>query len=114
MSTKGKPPDMRQQLMLNQHRLDTAEAISDKFEEYCEAVEGFNNDAKESPGCVAIVTEKGVPYNFGKGGTRGKGKCIGDLDISVRGVSSEWLEGSAIGVCELATRKHSVGSSQSV
>ena len=105
---------MRQQLMLNQQRFDTAEAISDKFEEYCEAVEEFNNNAKESPGCVATMTEKGVPYNFGKGGTRGKGKCIGDLDISVRGVSSEWLEGSAIGVGELATRTQSLVSSQSM
>ena len=33
--------------MLNQQRLDTAEVISDEIEEYCEAIEGFNNDAKE-------------------------------------------------------------------
>ena len=105
---------MRRHLMLNQQRFDTAEAISDKFEEYCEAVEEFNHNAKESPGCVATMTEKGVPYNFGKGGTRGKGKCRRNLDISVRGVSSEWLEGSAIGVGEWAARKNSVGSSQSM
>ena len=61
-----------------------------------------------------MMQRKGVPHNFGKGGTRGKGKCRRNLDISVRGVSSEWSKASAIGVGELATMKHSVGSSQSM
>ena len=65
---------MRQHVLLNQHRLDTAEAISDEIEEYCEAVEKFNKDAKESPMSAAPAMEKRVPYNFGKGGRKSEGK----------------------------------------
>ena len=35
--------------MLNQQRLDTAEAISDETDEYCEAMTEFNEEAKEPP-----------------------------------------------------------------
>ena len=39
------PLDMRHHLMQNQLKLDTAEAISDEIEEYCEAMKEFNKDA---------------------------------------------------------------------
>ena len=38
--------DKRKHLMLNQQSLDTAEAMSDEIEEYCEAVEEFNKDTR--------------------------------------------------------------------
>ena len=43
-----------------------------------------------------------------------KGKCIRDLDISLSEVSSVNLQATSIGVGDLATRKHSVGSSTSM
>ena len=63
------PPNMRQHF----DRLHTAEATSDEIEEYCEAMEEFNKDAKEPLGFASPVVGKGVPYNFGEGGTKGKG-----------------------------------------
>ena len=41
------PVDVRQHLMLNQQRLDAADAISDEIGESCEVVGGFREDAKE-------------------------------------------------------------------
>ena len=77
--------DMRQHLMLNQQRLDTADAISDEVVEYCERMEEFNKDAEDTPGSVAPVRETGVPYQFGKGGTKGKGKMHHGLGYQPHG-----------------------------
>ena len=43
---------MRQDLLLNQQRSDTAEAVSDETKEHCEAADGFHKDAKEPLGFV--------------------------------------------------------------
>ena len=67
--------------MLNQQRLHTAEAISDEIEEYCEAMEEFNKDAKEPLGFASPVVGKGVPYNIGEGGTKGKGNMHWGLGL---------------------------------
>ena len=104
------PLKMRHRLMLNPRRLDTAEAISEEIEEYCEAVKGFITDSKKPPGCVAPVMETGVAYNGGKRAARkGKETRTRDLDISLRAVSSESVAAAAIGVGELATKRFSVG-----
>ena len=71
--------------MLNQQRLDTAIAISDEVQDCCEAVEEVNKDAKGTPEFVAPVTEPGVPYQFGKGGTKGKGKMHHGLGYQPHG-----------------------------
>ena len=38
---------MRQTLMLNQQRLDTAEAFYDEMEENCETMKEFNREVKD-------------------------------------------------------------------
>ena len=43
--------------------------------------------------CVAIVTEKGAPYNFGKGGTKGEDKCIGELGYQRQGSEQRMVGG---------------------
>jgi len=70
------PTDMRQHLMLNQGRLDTAESIAHEIEDYCDALEEFSKDASNGqPGFVAPVG-KGQEKGKGKGkaGEKGKGK----------------------------------------
>ena len=64
------PLDKRQHLMLNKQRLDTAEVISDDIEEYCEAAQKFNREAKEPLEFGALVVgadEKGKCDTTGKG-----------------------------------------------
>ena len=63
---------MPQHLMLNQQRLETAETISDEIEEYWEAMEEFNKDAKDSPAFVAPV-KQGAPNNSGEGAPKSEG-----------------------------------------
>ena len=82
---KMAPLDLRQHLMLNQLRLDTADAISDEVQDCYEAVEEVNKDAKGTPEFVAPVRETGVPYKFGKGGTKGKGKMHHGLGYQPHG-----------------------------
>ena len=59
MRTKIKPKlaphDMAQRLLLNEQRVDTIAAMTQTIEEYCEAVEELNRDAKEQLGFVAPV-----------------------------------------------------------
>ena len=44
---KGESLYMRQTLMLNQQRLDTAEAFYDEMEENCETMREFNREVKD-------------------------------------------------------------------
>ena len=73
---------MRQHVMLNRSRLSTAEEVAQEIEDYWDATEEFSRDDKGQAGFIAPVGEglvkggkpDGVPYNFGKSGTKGKGK----------------------------------------
>ena len=70
---------MRQHLLLNQSRLETAEAISQEIEDYCDATEEFTRDAKEQPGFVAPVSKGAIPSGQGRKGGDGKAKGKGKL-----------------------------------
>ena len=48
----------------------TTEAISHEFEEYCEATEEFNREAKDVPGCEAPVVGADEQGNGGAEGKR--------------------------------------------
>ena len=77
------PQDMRQNSMVNQSRLSTAEEVAQEIEDYCDATGEFSRDDEGQAGFIAPVGKglvkggkpHGVRYNLGKGsGTKGKGK----------------------------------------
>ena len=65
---------MRQQVMLNQSRLSTAEEVAQEIEDYWDATEEFSRDDEGQAGFIAPVGEgpvkgeksDGVPFYFGK------------------------------------------------
>ena len=110
------PQDMRQYLMLDQSRLSTAEEVAQEIEDYWDATEEFSRDDKDKAqaGFIAGGKPSGVPYNFGKSGTKGKGhmrKGLGFKNPSV--VSNESLVDTVIGVGNSGTKKPSVGLNKS-
>ena len=72
--------DMRQHLMLSQSHLSTAEEVAQETEDYWDATKEFWRVDKGHAGFIAPVGKghvkdgrpNGVPYNFGKSGTKGK------------------------------------------
>ena len=113
------PQDVRQQLMLNQSRLSTAEEVAQEIEGYWDAIEEFSRDDKGQAGLIhrsqlvkAHVkggNPNGVPYNFRKSGTNGKGKMHKGLGFQPERGGHRRLEFSAIGAGESALRSRSVG-----
>ena len=63
------PRNMRQHLMLNQARLNTAEDVAQDIEDYWDAIEEFSRDQKGQAGFIAPVG-KG-PEKQEKGGKQG-------------------------------------------
>ena len=110
------PQDMRQLLMLNQSRLSTAEEVAQEIEDYWDATEEFSRNDKDQAGFIAPVGKspvKGgkpdvVPYNYGKSGTKGKGKMHRDSESNPSVVSRDVLEDTAVGAGDSATRSRSV------
>ena len=111
------PQDMRQHLMLNQTRLNTAEDVAQEIEDSWDATEKFSRDEKNQAGFVAPVgkgfvrQEKGGKHG---GKSKGKGKLHKDSDSNPSVVSRDVLEDTAIGAGELATKSRSVGLSKSM
>ena len=87
------PQDMRQRLMLNQSRLSTAEEVAQEIEDCWDATEEFSRDDKGQAGLIAPVGKdlvkggklNGVPYNFGKNDTKGKGNMHKGLGFQPEG-----------------------------
>ena len=107
-TNKIAPQDMRQNLMLNQSRLSTAEEVAQEIEDYWDATKKFSRDDKGQAGFIGPAGKgrakgrkpNGVPYNFGKSGTKGTGKMHNGLGS---------LVDTVIGVGEQGSKKPSVG-----
>ena len=99
------PQDMRQHLMLNQSRLNTAEEVAQEIEDYWDATEEFSRDDKNQAGFIAPV---------GKVAQRAKEKFIKDSDFNPSVVNNESLVDTATGVVESGPRKPSVGLNKSI
>ena len=105
------PQDMRQHLMLNQARLNTAEDVAQEIEDYWDATEEFSRDEKNQAGFVAPVGKGFVRQEKGGkhvGKSKGKGKMQKGLGFHPkRGeqrrfwmilqlVLANWPQGSAV------------------
>ena len=111
------PRNMRQHLMLNQARFNTAEDVAQEIEDYWDATEEFSGDQKGQVGFIASVGKgpekprEGRTTRWKKQGQ--KVRCTKDSDSNLRVLSRDVLEDTAIGVGDLATKKRSVGLNKS-
>ena len=109
-------------MILNQTRLNTAEAVAREIEDYWDATEEVSSDEKGRAGLRAPVGK--VPAKGGKPNgchttlervvaRRATETCTKDLESNQSVGNRDILVDAAIGVGELATKKRSVGLNKS-